>query len=449
MTTQPRPIKVAVIGGGFAGLALTIGLQHYSHIVVRVYEGARKFAEIGAGIVLGPNAQRAMDLIDPRILEGYNRRAVFNGEDTKEDGRYAWMAIRKGQPPSGGERVITFRHEIRGSSVHRAHFLEEMVKLVLPGSAHFGKRVDRIDEAVDLESPVVLHFEDGTSAEADVVLGCDGIHSPTRRCVLGPSDPAATAAYVGARVYRAVVPMEAARAALGEDIRPAGENYFGKDGGVIGFPIAGNTLYNIAVTRWDAGPWTHDDWIVEADVSKVKEFFKDWDPWVRKNVELLPEGNTREWSIWDMPPARTFCRGRIALVGDAAHATAPFQGAGAGQAFEDACVLVHLLGKLLDPAHTRRFPQSPAKTIPILLQTYDTVRRFRSQKVAFTSRELGRILSGNQPGCSQDVTELRDRLANRLNWIYDYDQRQQVHDAFLLFEQLQSAAERPSPQHPA
>lgn len=449
MTTEPRKINVAVIGGGFAGLALAIGLQHYEHINVNVYEGAQKFAEIGAGIVLGPNAQHAMDLIDPRIREGYYRRAAFNAEGTDEDGKYVWLSVRKGQSPSSGEKITSFRHEMQGSSIHRAHFLDEMVKLVQPSSAHFGKRVDRIYETGDPESPVVLHFKDGTSVEADVVLGCDGIHSPTRKCVLGPSDPAATATYVGARAYRAVVPMEKAREALEKDIRQAGEIYCGKDGIVIGYPLAGNTLYNLAVMCWDTDPWTHDEWIVEADVSKVKEFFKDWDPWVRKNVELLPEKNTMEWSIWDMPPARTFYRGKIAVVGDAAHATSPFQGSGASQAFEDACVLVHLLGKLLDPANPRRFPPTPATTIPVLLQTYDTIRRFRSQKVCFTSREMGRILSGNEPGLNLDPTELRGQLVDRVRWIYDYDQQQQVDDAFLLFDQLRSAAERSSQQHPA
>jgi salicylate hydroxylase len=89
----------------------------------------------------------------------------------------------------------------------------------------------------------------------------------------------------------------------------------------------------------------------------------------------------------------------------------------------------------LDPANPRRFLPTPATSIPVLLQTYDTIRRFRSQKVRFTSREMGRILSGNEPGLSLEPAELRDRLFDRLRWIYDYDQQQQVDDAFLLFEQ--------------
>ena len=315
-----KKVEVAIIGGGFGGLTLAIGLQKYPHLNVNVYEGAQKFEEIGAGIVLGPNAQKSMELIDPRIREGYERVAAFADEVPDANGNYSWMTVRKGQAPDAMKLVLQYRYPLRSSKVHRAHFLGALVKLVSPETVRFGKRVEHFYTTDDLEAPVVLRFQDGTSAEADVVIGCDGIHSPTRKHILGAQDPAATATFSGARVYRAVVPIEAVHATLGPDFVPGNGLYCGKDGSAAAFPIAGGRLYNIGITTFNMGPWKHDDWIVPADLTALKAHFADWDPWIQKNVELLPEGRTQEWSIWDMPPARTFYRGKVAMLGDAAHA---------------------------------------------------------------------------------------------------------------------------------
>lgn len=128
-SSQDKPIEVAIVGGGIAGLTTAVGLQKYPHINVQIYESAHKFGEVGAGVVLGPNSQRAMSLIDPRIKEGYDRRAAFDTDPPDENGLYPWMTIVKGQEPDLGQQVIQFKHKERGSTIHRAHYLDELVKL--------------------------------------------------------------------------------------------------------------------------------------------------------------------------------------------------------------------------------------------------------------------------------------------------------------------------------
>jgi salicylate hydroxylase len=444
--TKSKPIEVAVIGGGFGGLAVAIGLQKYPHINVQVYEAADKFAEIGAGVVLGPNSQRAMEYIDPRIKAGYEKRAAYTDGEFREDGEFPWMSIYKGQQPNSNEKVISFYYPSRGSSIHRAHFLDELAQLLDPDRAHFGKRLDHIYETDDADSPVVLHFKDGTISTCDVLIGADGVHSTTRRHILPPNDPATEATFTGSVIYRAVVPIEQAVEKLGE-IRQESGLRGGKDAMVVGFPISTGTgrLYNLGVTVFNTPSWEHKEWIVPADVSAVKKHFKDWDPYVRSQVELLPgDGKTLAWSVWDMPPAPYYSRGRVAIMGDAAHASTPYQGAGAGQAIEDAMVLSHLLGKCLDPRNVLTYPKTPQRTIPLVLQAYDAVRRFRSQKVVVTSREMGRIISGTEPSVGLDLEKMRQRLEGRQDWIWRDDTWKQVEDGLLMFEASRAAEERAS-----
>ena len=139
-------------------------------------------------------------------------------------------------------------------------------------------------------------------------------------------------------------------------------------------------------------------------------------------------------------------------MGDAAHGCTPFQGAGAGQSIEDALILEQLFGKYLATTNQNssrgrsswRVGQSPTAQhiVPWILQAYDTVRRFRSQKVTTTSLENGRILSGNDPSVGDRAADIRKASAPRQEWIISLDQEQQVKDACQIFETIRDAGER-------
>ena len=105
-------------------------------------------------------------------------------------------------------------------SVHRAHFLEELVKSFPSERAHFNKRVDFLEEKPD--GPVVIHFKDSTTATSDAVIGADGIHSTVRAYLLGQE--AANPVFAGSVSYRALVPMDEAVEKLGEEF--AQNSYF-------------------------------------------------------------------------------------------------------------------------------------------------------------------------------------------------------------------------------
>nr|QCF41210.1 CcxS [Bipolaris sorokiniana] len=439
LTTEP--LNVAIVGGGFAGFALLIGLQKYPHLNPQLYESAETWSELGAGAIQGPNAQRAMEMIDPRILHGFERRAAYNEGPPDENGQYLWMAVTKGQEPDVGEKVLEYRHSVRGSTIHRAHFLNELIKLAEPERTHVGKRLVGIQESGD-EGPVQLHFKDGTQAEADVVIGADGIHSVVRKHVLGTDNPASDAFFTGGIIYRCTVPIAVAKEAL-EDVTQKFSITCGKDGVVYGFPLANNTLYYIGVTTFHNSPVKQDKWNVPVDTDDLNGRFADYADFVKKQVALVPnDGSTLGWSIWEMPLAPTFHKGRVYIMGDAAHATAPFLGAGAGQAIEDALVMHRLLGHCFDPARQSESPFTKQETVRAVLQACDTTRRFRSQKVVVTSSEVGRLLSGNEPGITMEAAPMFEALKDKMHWIWDADVEQQVKDARLLFEEAEFAVKR-------
>ena len=126
--------------------------------------------------------------------------------------------------------------EIGGvGGVHRAHFLDQLVQLIPPSVARFGKRLVDITEATDGSEDSVLHFTDGTTAQHTVVLGCDGIKSKTRELLLGSNKW--NAVFSGKCAYRGLVPMAKAIELLGEEKAMNSQIYFGYHGHILTFPI--------------------------------------------------------------------------------------------------------------------------------------------------------------------------------------------------------------------
>ena len=127
--------------------------------------------------------------------------------------------------------------------MHRAHFLDELVKLVPEGVAQFKRRVLEITEADDGSGDAVLHFTDGSTAQHSAVIGADGIKSCVRSLVLGDSE-AAKAVFSGKYAYRGLLPMAEAVDILGDETPRTPQMYMGYHGHVLTFPIANGTLFN-------------------------------------------------------------------------------------------------------------------------------------------------------------------------------------------------------------
>ena len=173
-------------------------------------------------------------------------------------------------------------------SVHRAHFLDELVKGVPAQRAHFNKRLQDLEET---EDGVTLHFKDGTTATVDVAIGADGVHSTVRAFLIGAE--AAKPVFSGAGVSRVLVPMNKAIEALGSEHAQNAVTLCGpgkllqqapnsmqaddeKGKATVSYPIDfGKSLY-IAAFNFDHAEWKHEQWIVSADHKELTNSFKGW-----------------------------------------------------------------------------------------------------------------------------------------------------------------------------
>ena len=234
-TTPQKPLDIAVIGGGIAGLTLVIGLLKHN-IQVTLYESAHHFGEIGAGVGFGPNSMLATTLIDPAIKKGVEKVATSNQWDSKN---HVWFDFRYGEDRGEEGRTGKLFHTLScmgdQSTMHRADFLDEMVKLIPPGIAQFGKRLVALEDLG--HDGLRLKFRDGTEATHHAVIGCDGIKSVTREYILGRDDPAAHAVFTGKYCHRGLIPMDKAASLLGDELAKNNNMYLGHHGHILTFPV--------------------------------------------------------------------------------------------------------------------------------------------------------------------------------------------------------------------
>lgn len=435
-------------------MTFALGLRRLS-VPCHIYEAASQFGEIGAGVGIGINAQRAMSLIDPRILAGYLKVSCENLDPSKRDIYFQFRMGMDGRGKAAGWKAGSLVTEINGRSeaewvagfdderavlggfaklegeghtkggfgmsvAHRAHLLDELVELYPREGVSFGKRVKRIEQD---GLGVVLYFADGSeSARHSVAVGCDGIKSDVRRHLWGKEYDAV---FSGKYAYRGLLPMAKALELLGDKaLVMTAQNYVGHGGHFITMPIENGKLMNVvAFRRAKDGQWRDEKWVLPMQREHLMKDFEEWGEKSKKLLSLMERPDV--WALFEDPPLPQYWKGRVAVIGDAAHASTPHQGAGAGMAIEDAYVLSSLLGLVKRPEQAEA-----------AFRAYDEVRRERSQKLVTTSHNAGELYELHATGVDDDLDKLSDKLSHQFKWIWDEDVTQEFERAKKMFEDL-------------
>ncbi|KAK8162998.1 hypothetical protein BKA80DRAFT_274237 [Phyllosticta citrichinensis] len=423
-TTTTKPFDVAVVGGGIAGLCLTIGLLKHK-IPVTLYESAAAFGEIGAGVALGTNAVNAMESIGPDVKAGFDRVATFNQWESEKN---IWFDFRRGvghgahsgadKNAGMGELIHSVQTPRSSAYVHRARFLDELVKLVPDSIAKFGKRLSDMENLSD--GNVKLKFHDGTEAVHSAAIGCDGIKSRTRQVVLGENDPAAKAVFSGKYAYRGLIPMDQAAELLGDELARNSQMYLGYHGHVLTFPVEKGKTMNV-VAFASKPNWDDPSWVVPTTKDDLRSDFAGWSLHVQSIITLMQK--TDIWALFNHLPAKTYVRDRIAIIGDAAHATTPHQGSGAGMAIEDAYVLAEILGGV-----------SSADHLHAAFKAFEQVRIERTHRLVTTSHACGQLYDFELNGVEDNVEKIAEDLRTRMDWIWNEDLEKEVAHAKAIFE---------------
>lgn len=339
-----------IIGGGIGGLSAGIALRRVG-IQVKIYEQAPVLGNIGAGITLWPNAMKvlrklgvASEIIKTGARLQYGKICTDRGATLSE--------MRSGELEERfGEPVV---------AIHRA----DLHRVLLSSLPEEVIRLDSVCSGFEqLKDGVTVHFADGQSERADLLIGADGIHSAIRKQLF----PEVQLRYSGYTAWRGVVETD-------ED-KSAGvtSESWGKGARFGRVPIGNNRVYWYATANMPEGRILA--------VSDRKEFlkqrFRGWHSPVEQLIEATPADAILHNDIHDFEPLEQWSRGRVTLLGDAAHATTPNMGQGACMAIESAVVLARCLSQKASPEES--------------LRQYESERKPRTAWITRESRKIGRL----------------------------------------------------------
>ncbi|KAI0010493.1 hypothetical protein F4779DRAFT_639275 [Xylariaceae sp. FL0662B] len=425
------PIHVGIIGGGITGVILALGLQKRG-VDFTLYERAPAFTEIGAGIGLSPNAERAMKVVDPEVYTVYKRIASSNdGEEY-----FTWVDGYRTNKVSA--RLLVGVDSFQYG--RRSDFLEAWSGLIHKEKVKFRKEIVSIIPKDD--GGVSLVFKDGTTEEADVAIGCDGIRSRVRQILLGEANPASYPCYTKKYCFRALIPMKDARAALGVERTTKRIMYNGPDTHSITYPVAFGQFLNALLVITDPSPWPTEDGkqIGRGDKAEAVRACQGWHTHMRALVDLFPK-ELDKWAIFDMleNPAPHYHQGSVAIAGDAAHASGPHLGSGAGFGIEDALVLANVLAaanKKLDIEASK----GKIKLCRDALAVYNSVRYDRTQWLVGASREAAALFQWQDETVGDDFEKFLPQISSHFHKIWDNDIDGMVKEALKTFEETSTTS---------
>jgi salicylate hydroxylase/6-hydroxynicotinate 3-monooxygenase len=367
-----QKLSIAIVGAGIGGLAFAAALRkHFIEPVV--YEQADSFARVGAGIQQSPNAlkvHRWLGIEDRLRQVGYAPTSSLN--------RDAYSGKVTNDHPLG--REVEARYGAPFLTLHRGDLHEALASIVPAQNIRLGKRLTRIAQD---GARVQLSFADGSEAEADAVIGADGVHSLVRDHVAGPEQPR----FTGRLAYRATFPVALLK---GIDIGPSRTKWWGRDRHIVVYYVTArrDEVY-FTTSQPEKADWiTKESWSMKGDLADMRNAFLSFHTEVQRILAAAPE--VHKWAIYERDPLPGWSKGRVVLLGDACHPMTPYMASGAAMALEDAVVLARAVDE--------------ADSFDAAFRLYETTRKPRASVV--------------QAGSSKNTW-----MRNETNpdWLYGYD----------------------------
>lgn len=394
---------IAIIGGGLGGLSFANAAVHHNLKNCTVYEQAKEFREIGAGVHITKNAFLILDQY------GMKDELVWAAAEPSE----TYMIYRHYKT---GEAIATAKEVSApyGRRIHRAHLLDVLRHNLPPNMLKTGKHLDSISAREEAGAKrYTLKFGDGSTEEADIIVGCDGIHSKVRAYLSITDEPE----YSGQVVYRALLP----RSSLPEEtVESLVEmvNYRGPKRHVLIFPIGRGDDYRlniVAFMKEDLNKWHSESWMTKAPVDSLEEHVKDWHPLISKDViqalkKTSDENGIMKQALYVREPNDKWFQDGIVLVGDSIHSTLPHQGQGTCQAVESGAALAILL------KHAKE-----TDTPEDVFAKFKSIRKERTDKITKTSALAGKRASAGNPDDINSSDFTPEKIAAAWDWITTYD----------------------------
>ena len=360
-------LKATIIGAGMGGLTAGIAMRQAGY-QVEVYDRVSELRPAGAGISLWSNGVKVLNRLglgpDMAEIGGQMNRMAYrrHSGETLTDFSLASLIDEVGQRPY---------------PVARTDLQQLLVERLRTENLHLNAKCVEIRESAD---SVTALFEDGRSVTSDVLVGADGTHSVVRKHVLGHSTERR---YVGYVNWNGLVPASA-------DLAPEETwvIYVGNHQRASLMPVGGNRLYFFLDVPLEKG----EPGAPEQHRAELQEHFKGWAEPVQALLRQIDPLKTNRTEIHDIEPLKRLVRGRVALLGDAAHSSAPDLGQGGCQAMEDADVLT-------------RYLVTTNLGVVDALKRYELERKDRVADIVLSARKRAEMTHGANPEKTQQWYE--------------------------------------------
>lgn len=382
---------IAIIGAGIAGLTLARCLE-LRGIDFKLYEQAASFEALGYGLQISPNAVRVLQQLGlASQLDAISHRCYgFELRDFKTDSPVARWRLDSDTP----------YYHCRRADLHRLLFdcLEDKSRI------HFCHPLQSVEERGDC---LVLRFPD-KEITTKFLIGADGVHSPTRRLLFPNYSPI----YSGYTAFRAILPFEDEY----EPLWGKATVWMAANHHLVAYPADREKKWLNLVLVIRERQWQEEGWKIVANREEIRAILANKPPFLQQMCQRLDKSPEicYKWGLFVHPVLPYWSKGRITLVGDAAHPMVPFQAQGAAMAIESAYILARCLAENQD--------------IESAFLQYQRLRKPRATRVQQTSFQNASIFhaSGLKAAARNliltAICAINPQWLNwKTAWIYDYD----------------------------
>ena len=393
-------LRIAVVGAGIGGLSFGLALRERG-LDAEVFEQAAELTEIGAAIALSANATREyirLGLGDALAAAGCTPTELIY-RHWREGARIAAHSVRVGE-------AYAHRFGAPYYGLHRADLQRILSAAFGAQRLHLGCRLVNL---VPERDGVVLEFANGRVERADVVVGADGVRSTVRRWITGTDD----AVYSGTSAFRGIVPTESLSALPDPH---AIQFWMGPDAHLLHYAIGGaGELVNFFAVVETPRSWPHDGSVADVPDDVPVASFRGWHPAVIEMIRAA--ASPIRWGLFAVRPLLRWYRGRVVLIGDAAHGMLPHHGQGANTSIEDAFTLAALLADARPGDLEQAF------------QRYQQLRRARTRKIQRSSWVTNALLHLRAGPAVAARDSKVARVPDEFGWIHSYDVSRALADA--------------------
>lgn len=388
-------LKVLIVGAGIGGLTTALALAR-TGIEVEIFEKTAKLSDVGAGLQLSPNAVAVLSSLDLR--EKLEALCCEPKAGILRD-------YRNGKPllTTRMEDVYERRYGHKYLHIHRADLIDCLAETAQEAGVkiHLGSDISSVRET---DTDVRVE-NNGNVHKGDALIAADGVRSKLREKIAGRSQPV----FTGQVAWRGLVPTSD----LPHDTIPfAANNWLGPGRHFVSYYVRDGEMINFVAVE-ERNHWVEERWNIPANKRELQTTFQGWDPRVTSLIAACEQAYL--WGLFDHPPLSKWTKGRLALLGDAAHPMLPFMAQGAAMAIEDAWVLTHCLVRNSSPLQQA-------------LKRYEALRKPRATELQAISRQnaslyhqRGRLERAMRKAKLKIATHIPSAAFSRLDKIYGLD----------------------------